>query len=60
MVTSPLMQPNDLQQRLRDLAAKIATAEDHDSFTALIKELNELLDGERQTSKEPRSRAHGA
>jgi hypothetical protein len=30
--------------RLRELAAKIATEHNHDRFTALVKELNQLLD----------------
>jgi len=60
MRRNPAMQPNGLQQRLRELAAKIATEQDHDTFTALVKELNELLDGERQRPEQPRSRAHGA
>jgi hypothetical protein len=30
---------NDNRERLRDLAAKIATEQDHDKFTQLVKEL---------------------
>ena len=41
------------RQRLRELAAKIAAEQDHDRFTALVKEFNQLLDGEQQ-AKEPR------
>jgi len=37
-----------MQERLRELAAKIATEQDHDKFTALVKELNDTLDEEHQ------------
>jgi hypothetical protein len=39
--------------RLRELAAKIATEDNHDRFTAPVKELNQLLDEKPQpeTSK---------
>ena len=40
------MQGNGVRERLRELAAKIATELDHDKFTALVKEFNELLDAE--------------
>jgi hypothetical protein len=33
-------------EKARDLVAQIAVEKDHDKFTALIKELNRLLDGE--------------
>ena len=36
---------NEKRERLRELAAKIATEQDHDKFVALVKELNQLLDG---------------
>ena len=36
------------RERLRELTAKIATEQDHDKFVALVKELNQLLDGERK------------
>ena len=39
---------NGVGQRLRELAAQIATEQDHDRFTALIREFNQLLDGEPQ------------
>lgn len=39
---------NGVGKRLRELAAKIATEQDHDRFTALIKEFNQLLDGEQR------------
>jgi len=32
------------REHLRELAAKIATEQDHNKFMALVKELNELLD----------------
>ena len=34
------------RERLRELAAKIATEQDHDKFVALVMELNQLLDGD--------------
>ena len=37
------MQDNAIRQRLRELAAEVATEQDHDKFTALIKEFNQLL-----------------
>jgi hypothetical protein len=37
---------NDNRERLRELASKIATEQDHDKFAQLVKELNQLLDGE--------------
>jgi hypothetical protein len=43
------------RERLRELAAKIATEQDHDEFVALVKELNQLLDGE---PLQPHSVAH--
>jgi hypothetical protein len=39
---------NGIQERLRELAAKIATEQEHDKFTALVKELNDMLDAERR------------
>jgi hypothetical protein len=39
---------NEKRERLRELAAKIATEQDHDKFVALVKELNQLLDEERK------------
>jgi hypothetical protein len=39
---------NSVRQRLRELAAKIATEEDHDKFTALVQEFNQLLDEDKQ------------
>ncbi|MGA7766431.1 MAG: hypothetical protein WCA27_09390 [Candidatus Sulfotelmatobacter sp.] len=38
-------------QRLRELAQKIATEQDHDRFTALVKEFNQLLGGEQQAKE---------
>jgi hypothetical protein len=37
---------SDNRQRLRELAAKIATEQDHDRFLALVKEMNRFLDEE--------------
>ncbi len=48
-----------IRQRLRELVANIATERDHDKFTALVKEFNQLLDGEQQP-KEPRDPAPDA
>ena len=36
------------RERLRELTAKIAIEQDHDKFTDLIKELNQLLDEGQQ------------
>jgi hypothetical protein len=33
-------------ERARELAAKIAVEKDHDKFTALVAELNRLLEGD--------------
>jgi hypothetical protein len=41
---------NDNRERLRELAAKIATEQDHDKFTTLVKEMSQLLDRERRES----------
>jgi hypothetical protein len=37
---------SDNRQRLRELAAKIATEQDHDRFLALVKEMSRFLDEE--------------
>jgi len=42
----------DNTRRLRELAARIAAEQDHDKFTALVKEFNELVDGEKQEPKD--------
>jgi hypothetical protein len=44
----------DNTERLRELAARIAAEQDHDKFTALVKEFNQLLDDEKQQPEEPR------
>jgi hypothetical protein len=44
---------NGIRQRLRELAAKIATEQDHDKFTVLVKEFNQLLDEEKRPPTEP-------
>jgi hypothetical protein len=41
-------QENNPREHLRELAAQIATEQDHDKFTQLVKEMNELLDEERR------------
>ena len=38
----------EIKQRLQELAAKIATENDHDKLTALVKEFNKLVDDEKQ------------
>ena len=43
----------DNTQRLRELAARIAAEQDHDRFTALVKEFNELLDGKQISQESP-------
>ena len=37
---------NENRQRLRELAAKVASEPDHDEFVELLKELNQLVDGD--------------
>lgn len=37
---------NGVNERLRELAAKIATEQDRDKFKALVEEFSQLLDGE--------------
>jgi hypothetical protein len=34
-------------ERLRELAAQVATEQDHDKLMKLVEELNQLLDGEK-------------
>ena len=43
---------NSIRQRLRELAGKIATEQDHDKFTALVQEFNKLLDEEKPQPNE--------
>ena len=38
----------EIKQRLQELAAKIATENDHDKFTTLVEEFNKLVDDEKQ------------
>ena len=53
---------NDLQrgrdntERLRELAARIAAEHEHDKFTELVKEFNELLDGKQGSQESPKHR----
>jgi hypothetical protein len=44
----------DNTERLRELAARIAAEQDHDRFTALVKEFNELLDGKQASQESPK------
>jgi len=39
---------NATNKRLRELADKIANEQDHDKFTALVKEFNQLLERKLQ------------
>ena len=48
-----MQEGGSMRQRLRELAQQIATEQDHDRFATLVKEFNQLLDGEQQ-AKEPR------
>lgn len=43
----------DNMARLRELAAPVASEQNHDRFMKLVEELNQLLDGEKQNNKEP-------
>jgi hypothetical protein len=47
-----MQEHNSVRQRLRELAAKIATEEDHDKFTALVQEFNQWLDEDKQQLNE--------
>jgi hypothetical protein len=47
------MQDNAIRQRLRELAAEVATEQDHDKFSAPINEFNQLLDEEKRPPDEP-------
>lgn len=40
--------PENERERLRELAARIATEQDNDKFAELVKEMNELLDEKLQ------------
>jgi hypothetical protein len=44
----------DNTERLRELAARIAAEQDHDKFTALVKEFNKLLDGKQASQESPK------
>ena len=44
----------DNSERLRQLTAQIATERDRDKFSALVKELKELIDGkDSESQKQP-------
>jgi hypothetical protein len=45
----------DNTERLRELATRIAAEQDHDNFTALVKEFNELLRRQASVSRVPES-----
>jgi hypothetical protein len=40
------------REGLRELAAKVAAEQDHDRFVALVKELNQLLEGDLRESQD--------
>jgi hypothetical protein len=44
----------DNTERLRELAAQIATEQDLDQFTALVKKFNELVDGKEPLTESPK------
>jgi hypothetical protein len=44
----------DNSERFRQLTAQIASERDHDKFSALVKELNELLEGEAPPKESPK------
>ena len=43
-------------ERLRELAARIAAEQDHDKFTALVQEFNELVDEKQAPQESPKDR----
>jgi hypothetical protein len=45
---------SDTNQRIRELVAKIETEQDQGTFTALVEELNRLLDGNPPVKKPPK------
>lgn len=57
-----MQEADELKQRLQELAAKIATEDDQDKFTAFVKEFNKLVDDEKQPQESkklaPDSRLH--
>ncbi len=48
---------SDSNQRIRELVAKIETEQDQGKFSALVEELNQLLDDDPPSQKAP-SQAH--
>jgi hypothetical protein len=44
------------KERLQELAARIAAEQDHDKFTALVKEFNELVDDKESLKESPKDR----
>jgi hypothetical protein len=45
------------QRRIKELVAQIEAEQDHNKFTALVQELNGLLDAEQPLEKPPPDRA---
>ena len=43
-------------EKLRELAARIAAEQDHDKFTALVQEFNELVDEKQAPQESPKDR----
>jgi hypothetical protein len=52
-MTSVQMGPGQ-HRKIRELAARIAAEQDHDKFTALVKEFNELSDGKQASQESPK------
>jgi hypothetical protein len=48
--------PGSAEIGLRELTARIAAEQDHDKFTSLVKEFNELLDGKQASQELPKDR----
>jgi len=49
----------DKSERFRELAGQIATERDPDKFSALVKELKELIDGEQPLNESPKPESLG-
>jgi len=48
---------SDSNQRIRELVAKIETEQNQEKFSALVEELNRLLDSDQPVRKPPKSSA---
>lgn len=49
------LESDERGERARELTAKIATEQDPERFTQLVKELNDLLEGAQRTDETPPS-----